>query len=225
MSKLGTALPWSYSSLQAYETCPKRVYLTRITKQVVEAQTEATTHGNRVHKALEQYVGGKAGLSESMAAYKPMADKIKTTPGEKLLEYRFGLTKALTPTTFFADDVWCRGVLDVNIVRPALVITLDYKTGKRKLDTDQLRMFAGAALSLWPKTKKVKTGYIWLSTGQIDTEEFTQEDKLPIWQDFAHRVSRMEQSEKTGDWPANPSGLCREWCPVGKKLCQYCGKP
>lgn len=223
MSKLGTALPWSFSSLQSYETCPRRHYLTRITKQVVEKQTTATMYGNEVHRALEKYVGGEAPLPASMESFRGVADRIRVTPGEKLLEYRFGLTRALTPTTFFGVDVWVRGVLDVNIVRPDTVITLDYKTGKRKLDTDQLKLFGGVALSLWPKAKRVKTGYIWLQTGQVDPETFTQDDRQGIFQEFAQRVHRLEQSEKTGDWPAKPSGLCREWCPVGKQLCNYCG--
>lgn len=210
--------------MTAYETCPRRFYLTSIAKVVVEPQTQATIHGNEVHKALELYVGGKAALPEKYGAYKPVADKLKTAPGQKLLEYRFGLTKALQPTTFFASDVWVRGVLDVNILRPKEAIVLDYKTGKRKVDNDQLKLFAGAAMNLWPHIEKVKTGYIWLQSGQMDTETFTQDDKAEIMGEFAVRVHRMETSEKNDSWPARPSGLCAAWCPVGKQLCEHCGK-
>ena len=51
-------VPWSYSSLQAFETCPRRFYLTRIAKLASEAQTQATLWGNEVHKALELAVAG-----------------------------------------------------------------------------------------------------------------------------------------------------------------------
>jgi CRISPR/Cas system-associated exonuclease Cas4 (RecB family) len=222
-SKQGSPLPWSYSSLSAYETCPKRFYLTRITKQVKEPQTAATLHGNEVHKALERYVGGSAGLPEKYDAYRPLADKIRMSPGKKLLEYKFGLTKRLTPTEFFGKDVWVRGVLDVGIVQGDKAIVLDYKTGKRKLDGDQLRLFAGVAMSLWPSAKQVKTGYIWLQSDEMDTEVFTPDQKPAIFQDFAARVHRLESSEKNDDWPARPSGLCKNWCPVGKALCDHCG--
>lgn len=215
--------PWSYSSLTAYSTCPKRYYITRISKQVTEKQTEATIHGNQVHSALEKYVGGQAPLADMYENYRPVADKIKMAPGKKLLEYKFGLTKALTPTTFFAKDVWCRGVLDVGILQGNQVVCLDYKTGQRKLDGDQLRLFAGAAMVLWPYAEKIKTGYIWLKTGQMDTETFTPDDKPGIFQDFAARVHRMEESERNDDWPARPSGLCKAWCPVGRDLCVHCG--
>lgn len=221
--KIGKVTPWSYSSLTAYETCPRRFFLTRISKQVSEKQTSATIHGNEVHRALENYVGGKESLASKYEEYRPMADKLKATPGNKLLEYKFGITRGLAPTAFFAPDVWCRGVLDVGIVKPEAAIVLDYKTGKRKIDGDQLKLFAGAAMVLWPFAKKVKTGYLWLATGQIDIQEFTPEDKPLIFQDFAARVHRMETSQKNDDWPAQPSGLCREWCPVGRANCNHCG--
>lgn len=219
----GTATPWSYSSLTAYETCPRRFFLTRVSKQVSEPQTDATRHGNEVHSALEKYVGGTAKLADKYEGYRAVADKLKAAPGEKKLEYKFGLTKALRPTTFFGGDVWLRGVLDVCVLQEKTAIVLDYKTGKRKIDADQLRLFAGSALALWPWMEQVKTGYIWLQTGQMDTEVFTQDDKPVIFQEFAARVHRMETSEKKDDWPARPSGLCKSWCPVGKALCDHCG--
>lgn len=220
---IGRVTPWSYSSLNDYETCPRRYYLTRIAKVVTEKATEARTAGNEVHKALELYVGGKAPLPDKYVGYKALADRLRTTPGEKRLEWRFALNRQLNPTSFFAKDCWVRGVLDVTIVRQSTALVFDYKTGKRKLDGDQLRLFAGAALSLLPTVKRVKTGYIWLQSEQIDSETFVLQDKVTIFQDFAARVHRMELSERDGKWPAKPSGLCRNWCPVGQKLCEHCG--
>lgn len=127
---------------------PAPFFLMRISKQVSEKQATVTQHGNEVHKALELYVGGKAALPEKYDNYRPVADKLAHTQGTKLLEHKFGLTKLLKPTEFFAKDVWVRGVLDVAIVKPEEVIVLDYKTGKRKIDNDQLKLSAGAALSL-----------------------------------------------------------------------------
>lgn len=223
--KPAKAVPWSYSRLTAYETCPRRFYLTSIAKVVKEEQTQATIHGNAVHKALEEYVGGKAALPTKYAEYQPLADKVRMAPGTRHLEFKFGLTKKLTPTTFFADDVWCRGVLDVGIVREKSATILDWKTGKRKVDSDQLKLFAGAGFALWPHIETVNTGFVWLPEKKLDTETFTREQKTDIFQEFAVRVHRMELSEKNDDWPARPSGLCREWCPVGRALCEHCGKP
>lgn len=224
MSKPVNATPWSYSSLTAFETCPRRYYITKVTKEVTEPQTEATMHGNAVHKALEKYVGGNTPLPEKYAQYQPVVDKIKTAPGKKLVEMKFGLTSSFTPTTFFADNCWVRGVLDVAIVNASSVTVLDYKTGKRKPDHDQLSLFALAGFSLWPFAEKVKTGYLWLQTSQLDTKEYTPEDKAQIAQGFAARAHKLEQAFASKNWPANPSGLCKNWCPVGHSRCEHCGK-
>ena len=192
MSKPPSVIPWSYSSLTAFETCPKRFFITRISKQVQEPQTEATIHGNAVHKALEEYIGGKAPMPAKYESYLPVADKVRDTPGEKLLEYKFGLTAGLQPTTFFAKDCWARGVIDVGIKQPNQVILLDWKTGKRKADHD--------------------------------SKEYSQDDKSQLAQGFAARAFRLEEAHRKGEWPANPSGLCRAWCPVGRALCVHCGK-
>lgn len=214
---------WSYSALTAYETCPRRRYLTGVSKQVKEPQTAQTIEGNNVHKAMELYVGGTAALPEKYAAYKPIADRLRATEGVKRLEYKFALTSALKETEYFAKDVWLRGVLDVSITRPKQLIVLDYKTGKRKVDGDQLRLFAMAGMALWPHVEVVKTGFIWLATGQMDTQTYTRSDKPAIFQEFAARVHKMELSAANNDWPARPSGLCKAWCPVGKTLCEHCG--
>ena len=214
--------PWSYSSLTAFEECPRRFFLVR-SKQVKEKQGPQSIEGNETHKALENYVGGVASLPEKYAIYKPIADKIKTAPGQKLLEYSFGLTKVLTPTTFFGADVWVRGKLDVTVLRNADAVVLDYKTGKRKHDLDQLRLFAAAALNTWQHVGEVKTSYVWLQERKLDTEVFKRDQAVPIWQEFAIRVHRMERAAEMNDFPPKPSGLCKQWCPVGKSLCEHCG--
>lgn len=181
-------------------------------------------HGNQVHSALEKAVAGKLALEEKYSLYQPIVDKLRAAPGQKFLEYKFALTKTLQPCGYWDDGVWVRGVIDVGIVRNDLAIVLDYKTGKRKVDLDQLRLFTLAGLSLWPHVDRVKTGYIWLQSSSMDQETFPRESKVEIHQDFAARVHRMELSEKNADWPPRPSGLCKNYCPVGKSLCEHCGK-
>jgi hypothetical protein len=210
--------------LTAYETCPRRFYLTRISKQVSEPQTEATMHGNQVHKALEQAVAGTKALDPKYAQYQGIVDKMRAASGRKLLEYKFALNSALRETDYWAPDVWVRGVLDVGIVREDHAIITDYKTGKRKVDADQTKLFALAGFSLWPHVNRIDTAYLWLQSKQLDREKFTREEVPSIHQEFAIRVHRMENSQAHDDWPPRPSGLCREWCPVGRSLCEHCGK-
>lgn len=222
-TKAGAPVPWSYSSLTAYEQCPRRFHLTRIMKSVKEQQHAASIDGNDKHRALELYVGGKAAMPTKYAGFIPIADRIRASKGTKLLEYRFGLTQKLKPTTFFGSDVWTRGVIDVAVVQPKSAVLLDYKAGKRKPDSDQLRMFAMAGFSLWPHVDTIKTGFVWLATREMDTETFSREDQLGIFQEFSGRVHRMERAASHNDWPPRPSGLCKAYCPVGRINCEHCG--
>jgi hypothetical protein len=222
MSKV---LPWSFSSLNAFEQCPRRFKLTRIDKLIKEPQTTATLHGNEVHSAFEHHVKGTATLPTKYGQpWRDIADRIKKAPGKKLVEFKFALTKAFRSTEFFAKDAWVRGVIDIGVLGTKQATVLDYKTGKPKPDTDQLKLFAGVTLAAFPYLEKVKTGYIWLAHNRIDSQEFTKADVPMIWQEFLPRVGRMEAALAKDDFPPKPSGLCNAWCPVGRKLCEFCGK-
>ena len=124
---MANVVPWSYSSLTAFETCPKRFQLTRLLKKVVEPSSEAMTHGNEVHKALELATLGEKPLADKYKQYQPLVQMLRSRPGKRLVEYKFGLTKGFQPTTFFAKDVWVRGVIDYALVQPAIAFVLDHK--------------------------------------------------------------------------------------------------
>lgn len=228
----GTAVPWSYSSLTAFENCPKRFYLTRIAKAVSEGTNPAMEEGNRKHKILEDFVKGRGGLADLQPMEKFMK-RLIAEPGSKVPELQFGLTQDLRPTEFFGKDVWLRGKLDISVIGPKVGYILDYKTGKEKTDFQQLRLFAAVGFAMWPYLETIKTSYVWLP--QVDDkvqrpnaklskpEVFVKEDKITIFQDFAGRVHEMEKCEASGVWPAKPSGLCRQHCPVGRGNCEHCG--
>ena len=217
-------MAWSYSSLTAYETCPRRYKLTRVTKEVVEPQTDATLHGNEVHKALELALRNEAALPPKYKHYIPIVDKIKSADGKKLAEHKWAVNTRLQPVPFMSKDAWARGIFDVAILQQKGGIVLDYKTGKPKPDHDQLKLFAAAAFAHWPFMENVKTGYLWLAYNRTERSDFNQSEAPLIWQEFLPRVNRLDKSLAGGDFPARPSGLCAKWCPVPNKLCEYSGR-
>jgi hypothetical protein len=99
-----------------------------------------------------------------------------------------------------------------------------HNTGKRKVDSDQLKLFAAMAFAHYPWVEKVVTGFIWLKEGKFDKESFTREQVPDIWNEFLPRVKRVELAYEQDKWPAKPSGLCKAWCPAGKPLCEFCGR-
>lgn len=214
---------WSYSALTAFETCPKRYYLTKVTKEVKEPQTDATLYGNRAHKALEKFVGENAPMPSEFTGLTPIGERMRALPGTKLTEMKVALTRNLTETTYFAKDVWYRGVFDLALKGKTKVAVFDYKTGKRKFDGDQMRLFAATAFTVFKYPTEVHTGYLWLKEDKLDTEVYKPEDVPVIWAEFTGRAARVEAAIESGRFPAKPSGLCRAWCPVGRSRCEHCG--
>lgn len=214
---------WSYSSLTAFETCPWRWKLTKHTKQVVEPQTEALVEGNRVHKMLENYIVSQTPLPAGYQHLLPLVERVRRMPGRVEAERKIALTPNFTETTYFGRDVWFRTAFDVRVTLPTKTIILDWKTGKRKQDPDQLRLSAAVEFKVRPNVETVETGYAWLNDKKIDREAFTRDQAPAIWQEFTVRVARIEHAIKTDNFPKRPSGLCRKWCPVGRANCEHCG--
>ena len=109
---------WSFSSIKTFDQCPKKYYHTKVTKDYEEDfNTKAILYGNEFHEAAEQYVRGDVEELDPRFAYaEPTLDKLKDMEGEKLCEYKMGLTENLEPCGFFDKDVWFRGVSDLTII-------------------------------------------------------------------------------------------------------------
>lgn len=215
--------PWSYSALTAFETCPKRYYLTKVAKKITEPPTDATIWGNKVHGCLEARLRNGTPLPDYLKPYETLVKKIAAREGKCIVEERMTLDRNLRPTTWQAGNAWCRGIIDVGVVGSDRATLLDWKTGKRKPESDQLKLFAGFAFAHYPWINTVNTGFIWLKENKVDKETFTREQVGHIWTEFIPRVKRMELAYSENKWPAKPSGLCRSWCPVGAE-CEFCGK-
>jgi hypothetical protein len=214
---------WSYSALNAFETCPKRYQLTRVTKEVVEPQTEATIWGNKVHTALEHYAKQGKALPDNLQNCKRYIDKVKAKKGKLIVEERMALTKEFRPTKWMAKDVWVRGIIDLGVVGSKQALLLDWKTGKHRPDSNQLMLFAAFAFAYYPWIESVTTGFIWLKDSKFDKETFTRDQVTEIWNEFIPRVQRIEHAFDQDKWIAKPSGLCKNWCPVGRSRCEFCG--
>lgn len=214
-----SVVPWSWSSLQSFETCPWRHYLTKISKEIVEPTTPALSEGRATHKALEDGVNGKAMLGYYQK-YQPIVQRVRAATGQKHTEVKFGVTANFQRTGFFDKNVWCRGVIDLAVVGANTGVLVDWKTGKPKEDSDQLKLFSAAGFTMYPFLKKMKTGFAWLDHDKITTETYYPEDVPIIWQEFIPRVKRMEIAQERGQWIKQPSGLCG-WCPVGRAKCEH----
>lgn len=216
--------PWSYSGLTSFETCPKRYFHIKVAKDVDDSPGEAAIWGSTVHKYLEDRVKDGKPLPTAVAGYEKLVAPIINRDGDKLVEQQFSVDSNLNPTAWTSDTAWCRGIVDVGVLTGKRAVLLDWKTGKRKADSDQLKLFAGLAFAHYPQLEVVFTGFVWLKEGVVDKQKFTRDQVPTIWQEFVPRVARLERAYADDKFPPKPSGLCGRWCPVPKHKCEFSGR-
>ena len=216
---------WSFSSLSLFEQCPYRYYVQRITKEVQDKPHEANQWGTWVHKQFENRLKDGTPLPNTLAKFTPMLDKFASINGDKMIEQRVALTAALKPTTYFAKDVWFRCQIDYGAVNGNTAILVDWKAGKMKQDLEQLRLSSAAVLAAWPEVNVVSSSFCWLKDNVMSRPVVMERgEDIKVWQEYAGRVHRIELAVEHNVWPKRPSGLCREYCPVGRKRCEHCGQ-
>lgn len=203
--------PWTYSQLDAFETCPRKFYHTKVKRDVVEPPSVHAEWGTRVHTALENYFVSGEPLPDGMTQWKSLLDKLAALPGEKHTEYKYALNRNFEPTDW--KQSWTRGVADLVVIYKDKAAVLDYKTGKRK-PAEQLDLYAAYVFAHHPSIEQVTTGFVWLKDKRIDWKPIHKNDLSTVWQSFLPRVARLESAYERDRWPARTSGLCNGWCPV-----------
>lgn len=212
------AAPWSFSRIKAFHQCPKQFHAEKVLKLYPFEETVATIYGTQFHEAAEVYIRDGTPLPERFSYAKPSLDVLNGKKGDKLCEYKMGLTADLEPCAFDADDVWFRGIADLLIIdeENELAWVIDYKTGRNPkwADKGQLELMALATFKHFPKIKKVKGGLLFVVANELVRDTYTINDEPRLWEKWLSSYNQMEQAFAKDVWNPNPSGLCRKHCPV-----------
>lgn len=199
---------WSHTSLTSFETCPKKHYHTKVVKDVKEDFGEAASWGLKVHKLLEDRAKTGAPLPDYLSNCEPIIENILAKDGELLVEEKVALDINLNPVTFFDKSAWCRGVVDIGKVNDKNAVLLDWKTGKRKPENDQMRVFAAFSFAKFPWVEKITTGFVWLKDNKLDKNLFTRRQHMQeLWGEILPRVNRLDAAYQKDSWPAKPLSL------------------
>jgi len=212
---------WSYSKKKNYDLCPKRHYEVDIAKHYHE-ESEQLAWGNRVHKALADACSGKATLTEEYADYQKWVDRIKSGPGELLVEQKYALTRDLQPCEYFGPRVWYRGIADIVRVDGPVALAVDWKTGKIQHDSIQLMLMAQCIFAFHKSVKKIKTLFVWLKDDCATPDEFNRDTIANEWVGLIDGVKQMEEASRTNTYEPKPNKLCARYCPV--LSCPFHGK-
>jgi len=218
MSKPVAAAPWSFSKMKNFDTCPKQFYHVTVLKEHPFVETEAVRYGSAFHKAAEDYIGEGKPLPPAFDFAKPVLDSLNSKRGDKLVERKMGLTADLEPCSFYAKDVWFRGIADLLILdhNAETAWVIDYKTGKsaRYADKGQLELMALTVFKHFPDIKKVRAGLLFVVCNDIVRDTYLEEITPDLWGKWMGKYGTMEKAFETGVWNPKPSGLCRRHCPV-----------
>jgi RecB family exonuclease len=216
---------WSFTALSTFETCPLQYKHKYVLKDVPFEETEAIKEGNRAHTALENFIAKGESLPSEFAHFAPIMAAITKHKCELRPEQEVAATRDWKPTAYSYrnKDAWVRGKADLLMVSGATAIAIDYKTGKVKEDSDQLRLMAALVFVNNPHINTILTAFIWLKHGKM-TSQVIHRNHLSILQsEYGARMAEVERANEVGLYPPKKSGLCRGWCPV--KSCQYWEKP
>ena len=214
----GKPMSWSFTALQDFEGCPARYAAQRFYCTTVWQDTPQIVWGNRVHLTNEQYLKKIPVAEPELIEYsQPFLRVIEST--EKLnldVELEIALDENLTRTSWFAENAWFRGKLDVVVAKKEHTACIyDWKTGKVKDNPDQLKIFCAALAQVRPGTEVFIPKFIWLKDKSVSglgvPEMITREEIPGIWAGILGRVARMQKAWDTETFPARPSFLC-PWC-------------
>lgn len=205
-------LPFSWSSLESYDTCPRAYYEIKIAKNYKEDQNkDYLLWGNAVHTAMELRVRDAVPLPENMKQWEGLASRLANAPGKIICEGETAITADLKPTGYWDADCWNRGKDDVVIINGPNAVNIDYKTGKPKTKvTRQLELSSLRVFIKYPEVEKISAAFAWMSNNTWSRAVYTREDIPAIAKHFEGAVGNMLWSQEKNAWPAKPSGLCRK---------------
>jgi len=211
-------LAHSHSSIKDYENCALAYYHKRILKDVPDVKGDAAIWGERVHKDFELRVTEGKPLPDHLQHFEPHLNKLLGL--DTKCEWKLALNSELKPTEWFAPDAWLRCVIDLYArVRDNTAVIIDYKTGKRKDDFDQLKLCALMVFAHAPDVNEVRTAFFWTQAQAMDTATYWRAEANTLWTEVITKIKRIHRSVDSDNWPARPSGLCG-WCGYQPK-CNY----
>jgi hypothetical protein len=216
MAKPVEAAPWSFSKIKSFETCPKQFYHEKVLKEFPYVESEAMLYGTEFHTAAENFIAKGTDLPKRFAFALPVLQSLAAKPGKKLVEQKLGLTAKLESCSFFAKDVWFRGIVDLLIIDGEDALIIDHKTGKSSqyAEKGQLELMALSVFRHFPEVKNIKAGLLFVIANDFVKASYQRSGQRELWTKWLSNYSAMEKAFETGVWNPKPSGLCKRHCQV-----------
>lgn len=209
-------LAWSFSAISVWKTCKKKFWHLRVAKDVKDGDSEAAAEGKIVHDCMYQRVIHHKALPINLYQHEALAEsysKKGDAADDMQGELKLCLDDQLKPVDWFSPKAWVRAIIDLFILKGKVAVLVDWKTGKRKPEFDQLELSAALISRYRPEVEEFYLIFEWLRDGERDVKKITKSDLKQVWKKFFPIISEIEEAEATVSFPPSPSGLCG-WCPV-----------
>lgn len=210
--------PWSHSFINTYELCHLKAYRTYIKKDIEFIPSTESAYGNQVHRAAELRLASRVRLPVEHKGLERYIIPIETFPGEeKHYEWKLGIKEDGSACSYWDNEVWGRGVIDICLIQSDVGAIFDWKTGKRREDPSELELHAILLKAHRPNLTKITGRYLWLKSNTLGTAYDLSDTpvKLAYVRDVMERV---KQNFRGGTWQANENVLC-SYCDV--RDCPY----
>lgn len=210
-----TISSWSISRLQVFEACAYRAKLQWLDKVPDETPRPAADRGTQIHQEAEDYVRGKAGLTQNLRHFEPDLKALKThfDEGRVTCEEEWAFDRQWNPTGWKSG--WLRLKCDaVCHLDPTHLAVIDYKTGKRfgneVKHAEQLQLYALCALIRYPNVQQVTCELWYMDQNELASFTLKRESVKKYLTLFDKRGLRLTDST---EFKANPNIHTCKYCP------------
>ena len=216
------AFAFSFSHLNAFETCPKKYYYTYLDKKYSDVNA-SNQWGNKVHTHIEHYFKDDKKLPLELTYLLPILDPYKKMKGDQSFEQQLAMDRDFKPCSWFDKQTYCRSIIDYLVCGDTTAVLVDWKTGQRiATDFIQLKMSAVMLMGHMPEINTVMIRYEYFSHRKGFTDKVTRAQIPEVWNEILPRANAIEYARKNDEFPAKPNGLCKKWCHV--KSCPHQGE-
>lgn len=225
-------IPYAYSKISCYNTCPRKFKFSYIDKIKVFSQNKALEKGTRVHQIIELWHPKMYEKNLPLFNYslldedeqknveKLALDFCKSDLGIEYLlhpgslghEIHMGLDKRLQPTNYHNPEALLRGKIDYLIKTGDTVKVVDWKTGKvpdqMYMDNKQVMLYAIWVFNMFKDVEVVMADYVYVEHNERYTFSFTKEFYKNYTKTYADNIKKIEIDN---EFEKNPGVLCN-WC-------------
>jgi len=231
-------IAWSYSRLKVFEQCRRKFQLQFITKEVPFVENLPMREGKRKHDILERatkilVLDRTKPLPESDVSHVyPMLYNFVCNHTAVKPELELAFRRDLSICKWFAKDTWLRVKIDLigtsldlagspYAHQNGIVSVLDWKSGKVRVDLDQLRLYNIAGLLYNDSIWESRAALVFIDQKQCSKIVATKRSDLQAeLEEFSDRSEAIQIAAERDSWPAQQNMYCK-WCGANVLQCEY----